>query len=142
MSAIVSLLRVMTLRDAEAMTLEAGKIPNLRRRGQVEALAMPPLDPKLLDDFVAPLIAGKSLDLEIDDHELAATVAALGTHSDGGGISADLGLELDGVRVRVNAFDHFQGHAIAARLIRDHVPGLGELALPTELASIVELRDG
>ncbi len=29
---IVSLLRVMTLRDAEAITLEAGKVPSLRRR--------------------------------------------------------------------------------------------------------------
>ena len=62
MSAIVSLLRVMTLRDAEAITLEAGKVPALRRRGQVEALAMPALEGKLLDDFAAPLIDGKQLD--------------------------------------------------------------------------------
>ena len=273
MSAIVSLLRVMTLRDAEAITLEAGKVPSLRRRGQVEALAMPALDDKLLEDFATPLVAGKSLDdgplmvafvdedratypvtiertarglrivvrrakpaaappapapapkvapavtataaqamaaadaaiadratvpapriepvaqaegpsddarrrvahllampvaiarergasdvfvssrqpvrlrvdgrLEsidhtVDDHELAACLTALG----GSGVSADLGLELDGVRVRVNVFDHLNGHAIAARLIRDRVPGLTELALPAELAQIVELRDG
>jgi twitching motility protein PilT len=270
MSAIVSLLRVMTLRDAEAITLEAGKVPSLRRRGQVEALAMPALDDKLLEDFTTPLVAGKSLDegplmvafvdedratypvtiertakglrvvvrrakpatapapapkpapafaataaqamaaadaaladqatvppatrvdlatreepsedarqrvahllampvaiarergasdvfvssrqpvrlrvdgrLEsidqtVDDRELATCVTALG----GSGLSVDLGLELDGVRVRVNVFDHLNGHAIAARLIRDRVPGLAELALPAELAQIVELRDG
>ena len=45
MSAIVSLLRVMTLRDAEAIVLEPGKSPVLRRRGNVEALAMPALEP-------------------------------------------------------------------------------------------------
>ena len=59
MSAIVSLLRVMTLRDAEAITLEAGKVPTLRRRGQVEALAMPALEPSWLEDFATPLLAGK-----------------------------------------------------------------------------------
>jgi phosphoserine aminotransferase len=48
MSAIQSLLRVMTLRDAEAIVLEAGKVPSLRRRGQVEALAMPALEAALL----------------------------------------------------------------------------------------------
>ena len=32
MSAIQSLLRVMTLRDAEAIILEADKVPSLRRR--------------------------------------------------------------------------------------------------------------
>ena len=57
MSAIRSLLRVMTLRDAEAIILEAGKTPALRRRGQLEALAMPPIDPQLIADFAAPLLA-------------------------------------------------------------------------------------
>ena len=59
MSAIPGLLRVMTLRDAEAIILETGKVPTLRRRGQLEALAMPPLEAKLLEDFVAPLAAGR-----------------------------------------------------------------------------------
>jgi len=62
MSAIVSLLRVMTLRDAEAITLEGGKVPSLRRRGQVEPMAMPALEAALVDDFAAPLVAGKTLD--------------------------------------------------------------------------------
>ena len=43
MSAIQSLMRVMTLRDAEAIILEADKVPSLRRRGQIEKLAMPAL---------------------------------------------------------------------------------------------------
>ncbi|MDQ3367308.1 MAG: hypothetical protein M3680_17940, partial [Myxococcota bacterium] len=62
MSAIPALLRVMTLRDAEAIVLEAGKVPTLRRRGQAEALAMPPLEAPLLEEFAAPLLAGRALD--------------------------------------------------------------------------------
>jgi twitching motility protein PilT len=61
MSAIPGLLRVMTLRDAEAIILETGKVPTLRRRGQLESLAMPPLEAKLVEDFVAPLVAGRDL---------------------------------------------------------------------------------
>ncbi len=280
MSAIVSLLRVMTLRDAEAITLEAGQVPSLRRRGQVEPMAMPALDEQMLADFAGPLVAGKpldagplmvsftdpegliypvtvektaaglrvvirrpapakasarpaapsappapkphvapappapacvaptaaasaaaasaaahvvaapvidsgdraraserlahllavpvamahergasdvvlssgqaprmrvdgrleNLDVTIDDHELAACVHGLATT--GPGVSADLSLDLDGVRVRVNAFDHLHGSAVAARLVRDHVPTLGDLGLPSELGAVVELRDG
>jgi twitching motility protein PilT len=262
MSAIVSLLRVMTLRDAEAITLEGGKVPSLRRRGQVEPMAMPALDMHLVEAFAAPLAAGKSLDdgpvmvtytdpeglaypvtleklptglklvvrrpappkpkpapppappapapaqpatsaapplrpvvtmepepsttaglhdsaraalqrilatpvaiakergasdvivstgqsvrirvdgrmealdVQIDDTDLAAAFG--GVH----GGSVDLSLELDGVRVRVNVFDHYGGHAIAARLIRERVPTLTDLDLPPELGAIVELRDG
>jgi twitching motility protein PilT len=276
---VVSLLRVMTLRDAEAITLEAGRVPSLRRRGQVESLSIPALDATMLDEFAQPLVAGRSLDdgplmvafkdedgasypvtiergahglrivarrgaiakvaappvvasppkpsqkialvpkaapesasvpasasasasaseaesesgsssgseisisetaarerlarllaepvalaasrrasdvfvstgqrtrikldgrlellddLTTDDAELAACVHGLGTHH-------DLSLELDGVRVRVNAFEHMNGCAVAARLISDRIPSLTELALPPELASIVELRDG
>src|SRR6476661_611849 len=62
MSAIQSLLRVMALRDAEAIVLEANKVPSLRRRGQLEALAMPALEAKLLADFAAPLTASRELD--------------------------------------------------------------------------------
>jgi len=256
MSAIISLLRVMSLRDAEALTLEANKVPSLRRRGNVEAMSMSPIEPKLLEDFIAPLVAGKSLgdgplmvsyaddegttypitiergasglrvvarrgakpaaakpaaakpapapapasskapevvvervalaatvtddgavrerlaqllaapialaverrasdvflstgqqararidgrlellDASFDDDELGACVTALGAN-------ADLSLDVGAVRVRLNAFEHAAGAALAARIIRDRVPGLAELALPPELASIVELRDG
>ena len=275
MSAIQSLLRVMTHRDAEAIVLEAGKVPSLRRRGQVEALAMPALEPRLLADFVAPLVGergdadwpanvpfhdpdgggsyqctiekvaaghrmvvrrGKpaapaaappasaavppaavqgqaqarwvnavklsdappavggaaggaiagaavelapgepaqarlarllatpvaiarergasdvllstgqpprlraegrlaTIDAAIDDDELAACVAALGSNT-------DHSLDLGGVRVRVNVFDHLGGAGVAARLIREHVPSLAELGLPAELGALVEHRDG
>lgn len=62
MSAIQSLLRVMTLRDAEAIILESGKVPAFRRRGQIEALAMPALDAQLLSDFAEPLVAGRAVE--------------------------------------------------------------------------------
>ena len=266
MSTIASLLRVMTLRDADAITLEAGRVPSLRGRRGVEALQMPALEPELLEDFVRPLLGARSLDEgplmvaftdeddgatypvtiergaqglrivarrggkqaakpapaaarapnpaapvavaaaatarqlaivredepepapviamasepareqlahllaqpiaiarargasdvflstgqrprmkldgrletfehDVDEVQLAACVRGLGPN-------ADLSLELDGVRVRVNAFDHLNGAALAARLINDHIPSLADLALPPELASIVELRDG
>jgi twitching motility protein PilT len=280
MSAIQSLLRVMTLRDAEAIILEADKVPNLRRRGQIEKLAMPALDRQLLADFTGPLLAGRSLDdgpasvafhepggahyqvtmeklatglrvvvrpgkppaapappaaqapaspqaqaspparsaawwarpsaeqaapaaitgpiappagpaaagepasversadgaarlarllaplvdvarergasdviasstgvwlrvagqleateLSCDDAELTGCVAALGSNT-------DHSLELDGTRLRVNAFDHLSGAGVVARLIRDRVPGLADLALPAELAAVVDQRDG
>ncbi|HSR95852.1 MAG TPA: PilT/PilU family type 4a pilus ATPase [Kofleriaceae bacterium] len=77
----------------------------------------------------------ESLDLHVDDDELAAIVAALGS-------STDHSLELLGTRLRVNLFDHLGGAAIAARLIRDRVPSLAELGLPPELASVIEHRDG
>jgi twitching motility protein PilT len=247
MSVIVSLLRMMSLRDAEALTLETGKVPNLRRRGNVEAMSMPALDAQLLEDFIAPLVTGKSLadgplmvsfsddegtvfpvtiergasglrvvarrgakpapkkeppapapaqaqaakpaapvpiaadhgvvrdrlaqllaqpiaiaserrasdvfvssgqqvraridgrlevlDVHADDDELAACVTALGG-------TADLSLDVGSVRVRLNAFEHSAGAALAARIIRDRVPSLADLTLPAELGSIVELRDG
>ena len=264
----------MTLRDAEAILLETGKVPSLRRRGQIEKLAMPALEAELLADFAAPLLAGRSVDdgpaqiafhdpggahyqatiekiasglrvvvrpgrppaqaatarpvaraqpaspppapaavapvsaptaptaptvagdeaaaiapaaavlpprsgeglaslarllapliaaarergasdvivstgsvwlraggqlqaaeLTADDAELAGCVAALGPNT-------DHSVEVDGVRLRVNAFDHLGGAGVVARLIRDRVPGLGELALPAELAGVVDQRDG
>src|SRR5258708_11258350 len=62
MSAIQSLMRVMTLRDAEAIILESDKVRSLRRRGQIEKLAMPALEAQLLADFAAPLLADRSVD--------------------------------------------------------------------------------
>ena len=259
MSAIQSLLRVMTLRDAEAIILEAGKVPSLRRRGQIEAMAMPPIEGQLLSDFAEPLTAGRpasdwpssipfvdpeginylvtvekaatglrivvrlgkkpapappppaptpppapiadakqawwakpkpqvvteapppgrdrdgaarlvallaqvipqardrgasdviastgqpvrlrvggyleALDFALDDAELAACVAALGSNT-------DHGAEIEGVRIRVNAFDHLGGVGVVARLIRDRVPSLAELSLPPELGAAIDHRDG
>ncbi|HEX4422887.1 MAG TPA: PilT/PilU family type 4a pilus ATPase [Kofleriaceae bacterium] len=82
-------------------------------------------------------IAGRLEDIEqiADDAELAACVAVLGS-------STDHSLELDGTRLRVNLFDHLGGAAVVARLIRDRVPSLAELALPAELGSVVDQRDG
>jgi twitching motility protein PilT len=74
-------------------------------------------------------------ELAADDAELAGCVAALGANT-------DHSLELDGARLRVNAFDHLGGFGVVARLIRDRVPGLAELGLPPELGAVVDQRDG
>ncbi|MEZ4362212.1 MAG: ATPase, T2SS/T4P/T4SS family [Kofleriaceae bacterium] len=52
MSAIPSLFRIMALRDADSLHLETGKIPELRRRGRVEPMALPALEAELVEDFV------------------------------------------------------------------------------------------
>jgi twitching motility protein PilT len=249
----------MTYRDAEAITLEAGKVPALRRKGQIEALAMPALEARMLEEFVMPLVEGKqleqgpvmvvftdadgttypvtiekgpsgvkaivkkpappkkpapappppaskpppapspaaqatqelvtptsvveaspaagseareklvallsapiaiaqqrgasdlflstasvprikvdgrleTLDVHVDDHEIRE-IGRLLAHQ-------DLSLHTASARLRVNVFDHQDGYAIAARIIKEHVPSLADLALPPELANIVELRDG
>jgi twitching motility protein PilT len=75
------------------------------------------------------------IDASFDDDELRACVAALGG-------TADLSIDVGEVRVRLGAFEHSSGAAIAARIIRDRVPSLAELALPPELGAVVEQRDG
>src|SRR5690606_18254400 len=76
-----SLLRVMALRDAEAIVLETGKVPALRRAGNVEQLAMAALEAPLLTEFAAPLVGDRSLDagsvqvpFEADGQRYAVTI--------------------------------------------------------------------
>ncbi|HWO25819.1 MAG TPA: PilT/PilU family type 4a pilus ATPase [Kofleriaceae bacterium] len=97
---------------ASDVLLSTGRTPRLRIDGRLE-----------------------QVDVPVDDAELAACVAGLGTNT-------DHGLELAGTRLRVNAFDHLSGVGVAARLIRDRVPSLADLGLPPELLSVVEQRDG
>ena len=56
MAAIDSLLRVMILRDAEAMVVTAGQAPSLRRAGNAEPMAMPALDAAMVASFVADVV--------------------------------------------------------------------------------------
>ena len=56
MAAIDSLLRVMSVRGAEAMIISTGQVPTLRRGGQAEPLAMPPIDPVMVLAFVDELV--------------------------------------------------------------------------------------
>jgi twitching motility protein PilT len=55
-AAIDALLRIMILRDAEAMILVAGQPPRMRRRGQLEPLLMPALDAAMLAAFVEEVV--------------------------------------------------------------------------------------
>ena len=56
MAAIDSLLRVMSLRGAEAMIISTGQVPTLRRGGHAEPMAMPPIDPVMVMAFVDELV--------------------------------------------------------------------------------------
>ncbi len=42
----------MALRDADSLLLETGKVPELRRRGRSEPMAMPPLEAELIEQFI------------------------------------------------------------------------------------------
>lgn len=42
----------MALRDADSLHLETSKVPELRRRGRVEPMAMPAIDAELIEQFV------------------------------------------------------------------------------------------
>jgi twitching motility protein PilT len=55
MAAIDSILRILVLRDAEAMTITSGQVPSLRRAGNVEKMSMPALDAAMVAGFVDEL---------------------------------------------------------------------------------------
>ncbi len=55
MPAIDSLLKVMTLRDADAMVVAAGQVPSLRRGGNAEPLALPPMTASMVEAFVGEI---------------------------------------------------------------------------------------
>ncbi|HTJ42677.1 MAG TPA: PilT/PilU family type 4a pilus ATPase [Kofleriaceae bacterium] len=55
MPAIDSLLKVMILRDAEAMTVAAGVAPTLRRAGNPEPLALPPMNAAMVETFISEI---------------------------------------------------------------------------------------
>jgi twitching motility protein PilT len=62
MAAIDALLRIMTLRDAEAMILTPNQPPRLRRRGAIESMSMPALEPSLLATFLDELSPNRTSD--------------------------------------------------------------------------------
>jgi twitching motility protein PilT len=51
-SIIPSLLRIMALRDADSLHIETAKVPELRRRGRAEPMALPALEAELIEQFV------------------------------------------------------------------------------------------
>jgi hypothetical protein len=60
MAAIDSILRILVLRDAEAMTVVSGQVPSLRRAGNVEKMSMPALDAAMVAGFVEELAPGQA----------------------------------------------------------------------------------
>ncbi|HRC57032.1 MAG TPA: hypothetical protein PKU97_13960, partial [Kofleriaceae bacterium] len=85
MSALQALFRVMSLRDADSLHLESAKVPELRRRGRSEPMAMPELEPELIEDFVHKVTT------ETDRAMLAtASVAVTFVDPDGGAYTVSI----------------------------------------------------
>lgn len=60
MAAFDSMLRVMSHRGAEAMTVASGQIPQLRRAGNAEPMAMPALEPAMVATFVDEIVPAEA----------------------------------------------------------------------------------
>lgn len=58
MGAIDGLLRLMMVRNAEALVVAAGETPSLRRAGEPAPLSMPPLGDELMATFVSEVATG------------------------------------------------------------------------------------
>lgn len=78
MSVIPSLLRIMALRDADSLHLETSKVPELRRRGRVEPMAIPAIESELIEQFVEQVTTAA------DRESLGASSVAV-TYVDGEG---------------------------------------------------------
>lgn len=75
----------MSLRDADSLHLESAKVPELRRRGRVEPMALPELEHALLEDFVQQVTS------ETDRDMLGAgSVAVTFTDPDGGAYTVSI----------------------------------------------------
>lgn len=94
MAAIDSLLRVMALRDAEAMVISTGQVPALRRAGQAEPMAMPALDPVMVMAFVDELVPA-SRRAELDERAVELT------HRPAGGDPVAISVERTGSGYRL-----------------------------------------
>jgi twitching motility protein PilT len=95
MSAIPSLLRVMTLRGAEAMMVDAGKSPLLRRRGNLEPLTTGAIGEETLMEFlrlIAPEVDGQQSFVKISRHYVAE-----------GGNNYDITIERGATGLRLSA---------------------------------------
>ncbi|MCW5807386.1 MAG: PilT/PilU family type 4a pilus ATPase [Deltaproteobacteria bacterium] len=99
-------------RGASDILVSTGQPPRIRVDGRIE-----------------------TVDVVIDDAELAAVVTLLGSNT-------DHGVAIDGTRLRVNAFDHLNGYGLAARLIRERVPAFADLGLAPEIGAVIDQRDG
>jgi Tfp pilus assembly pilus retraction ATPase PilT len=80
MAAIDSLLRVMSLRGAEAMIISTGQVPTLRRGGAAEPMAMPPIDPLMVRGFIDELAVGPARDALEERGSLEVTCAVGADH--------------------------------------------------------------
>jgi twitching motility protein PilT len=73
-SVIPSLFRIMALRDADSLLLETGQVPEMRRRGRSEKMAMPALEPELIEGFVHQ-VTTEADRASLDQSSIAVTFA-------------------------------------------------------------------
>ncbi len=62
----------MTLRDADSLLLETGQVPEMRRRGRSEKMAMPALEAELIEEFVHQ-VTTESDRASLDQSSIAVT---------------------------------------------------------------------
>lgn len=114
--------------DASDILLSTGRPPHLRVGGELMALNGDPVTEAALMSFVGPALSERA-------HRELATSG-----------STDIAVTVQDVttlhRFRANLFRQHHGLTLALRPIRGQPPGLRELGLPDELASLVQHHDG
>lgn len=123
----------MSLRDADSLHLESAKIPELRRRGRSEPMAMPELEPQLVEDFVHRVTS------ETDREMLGAgSVAVTFADPDGGAYTVSIHRAATGYQLvaRRAALGRPAGKAASASGAEAPGPEVSKAASPTAARAV------
>ena len=110
--------------DASDVFFSAGRVPFVRRGGEVVPLASSVVDPEALRTFAASLMSEHDL-MRLKDHG-----------------SADAGWQCGPTRYRVHAFEQHDGLSLALRPIRTDAQPLHALGLPESFHRLTQYRNG
>lgn len=114
-----------TTGDVTDIFLSSGKIPRIRKGGEITAIDAPPPS----EDQITQLIHSEHLRSEFDST---------------GSVDFSIRWELSSGRrrFRINVFRHLDGVAAALRPIRQRIASLAELGLPEDLLNLISYPDG
>ncbi len=110
--------------EASDLHLVGGELPMLRIEGELKELDAKPLSNKELTDGIMELLNKEQVDRYKDEMDL------------------DFGMEIDGVRFRVNLHQQEEKIGLAARLIPEQVPSPKDLHFEDTLLELPKLLDG